>query len=173
MIFRLSQELAQKIKVAPKARLPLDPNPFADWSADLFTVDRVPYIIITNTRSLYTLVMRGDDIADKSRFFDAALSLLGECLPADGYGAAFRNFVAPARGKVRFSKALSKAAAGAMENLIYHVQVHLIRYDVPPGEIFWTLNDMPMSYLRNKNPRQALRALDAKWSTPERGQDVD
>lgn len=39
MIFRLSQKLAKKIKEAPSQSLPPDPNPFADWSAHLFTAD--------------------------------------------------------------------------------------------------------------------------------------
>ena len=49
MIFRLSRKLAQKLKVTPKVCIPLDPNPFADWSAHLFTVDRAQYIILTNS----------------------------------------------------------------------------------------------------------------------------
>jgi hypothetical protein len=57
MIFRLSRQLAQKIKVAPKVSAPFDPNPFADWSAHLFMADRTQYIILANTASLYTIVM--------------------------------------------------------------------------------------------------------------------
>ena len=43
MIFRLSQKLAAKLKVSPKVCAPLDANPFADWSAHLFTADCVQY----------------------------------------------------------------------------------------------------------------------------------
>ena len=40
MIFRLSQKLIDKIKGGTLATLPLDENPFADWSAGLFLVGR-------------------------------------------------------------------------------------------------------------------------------------
>jgi len=53
MIFRLSRKLATKIKTGPKICAPPDPNPFADWSAHLFTANRAQYIVITNTASLY------------------------------------------------------------------------------------------------------------------------
>ena len=36
MIFRLSQKLNAKIKAGTLRMLPLDENPFADWSAHLF-----------------------------------------------------------------------------------------------------------------------------------------
>ena len=37
MIFRLSQKLAKKLKEGSLPSLPLDENPYADWSAHLFT----------------------------------------------------------------------------------------------------------------------------------------
>lgn len=46
MIFRLSQRLAAKLKEGSLPSLPLDENPYADWSAHLFTADRTQYIII-------------------------------------------------------------------------------------------------------------------------------
>ena len=40
MIFRLSEKLKDKIKSGILATLPLDENPFVDWSAGLFLVGR-------------------------------------------------------------------------------------------------------------------------------------
>ena len=57
MIFRLSQKLNAKIKVGALSVVPLDENPYADWSAHLFTVDRTQYIILSNTKSLYSTVL--------------------------------------------------------------------------------------------------------------------
>lgn len=39
MIFRLSQKLNDRIGAGKLPALPLDENPFADWSATLFTAD--------------------------------------------------------------------------------------------------------------------------------------
>ncbi len=59
MILRLSQKLAKKVKTTPTRVLPLDANPFADWSAHLFTADRTQYILFSNTASLYSTVLYG------------------------------------------------------------------------------------------------------------------
>ena len=56
MIFRLSTKLATKLKVAPSKVLPLDKNPFADWSAHFFMGERTQFLIVTNTASLYSTV---------------------------------------------------------------------------------------------------------------------
>jgi len=52
MIFRLAQNLNTKIKAGSMEAASLDENPYADWSARLFTADRTQYILISNTRSL-------------------------------------------------------------------------------------------------------------------------
>jgi hypothetical protein len=44
--------------------LPLDGNPFADWSANLFVADRTKYILLSNTRSFYSTVMYGKGITN-------------------------------------------------------------------------------------------------------------
>jgi hypothetical protein len=59
MIFRVSQKLNTKIKAGKLDEMPLDENPYADWSAHLFMAGRVQYIILTNTASLYSCVMQG------------------------------------------------------------------------------------------------------------------
>ncbi len=60
MIIRLSQKLCTKIKAGKLKEMPLDENPYADWSANLFVVDRTQYIILSNTASLYSCVMYGN-----------------------------------------------------------------------------------------------------------------
>ena len=52
MIIRLSQKLAKKLHETALPSAPLDENPYADWSAHLFTVARTQYIIFANTKSL-------------------------------------------------------------------------------------------------------------------------
>ena len=45
MIIRLTQKLAAKLGETPTTALPRDPDLFADWTANLFTANRVLYII--------------------------------------------------------------------------------------------------------------------------------
>jgi len=59
MVFRLSQKLNTKIKAGALDTVRLDDNPYADWSAHLFAVNRTQYVILSNTKSLYSCVMYG------------------------------------------------------------------------------------------------------------------
>ena len=68
MILRLSEKLNKKIGAGTLSTLPPDENPYADWSCHLFTADRTQYIIMSNTKSLYSCVIYGAGITDDSRF---------------------------------------------------------------------------------------------------------
>src|SRR6266702_4193739 len=102
MIFRLSAKLNKKIKAGTLSALPLDENPFADWSAGLFLVGRTQYILLTSTKSLYSTVLPGKGITDESTFIERALSSIRECMEGDDQGATYERFIAPATGTVRF-----------------------------------------------------------------------
>jgi hypothetical protein len=115
MIFRLSQKLAARLKVSPKLCLPLDVNPFVDWSANLFMAARAQYILITNTSSLYSMVIFGRGIVDDGQFLDAALIAMQEYMEDEGTEFIYRKFVALASAQVRFSKALNRSVIGSMD----------------------------------------------------------
>src|SRR5436309_15001061 len=116
MIFRLSQKLNAKIKAGTLAILPLDENPVADWSAGLFLVGRSQYILVSNTKSLYSTVLPGKGVTDESAFIERALSSIREFMEADGQGAAYERFIAPASGSVRFAKSLNRSVTGSMND---------------------------------------------------------
>ena len=104
MIFRLSQKLNAKIKAGTLPALPLDENPFADWSAGLFVTDRTQYILLSNTKSLISTVMYGKGITDDSDFIKRALSSIREFIEADGHEGVYERFIAPASSTMRFAK---------------------------------------------------------------------
>jgi len=161
MIFRLSQKLAKKLKTALPKPVPADPNPFADWSAHLFTADRTQYVILTNTPSLYSTVIYGKGISNDSHFLDRALSAIREFLVADGQEFIFRRFIAPAAATVQFASALNRSVTGSMNDLVRFAEMWLTEGELSPFDVGSKLNDMPMSYLDYRNPRDAFKALDA------------
>src|SRR4051794_16446818 len=103
MIFRLSHKLNTKIKAGTLPTLPPEANPFADWSAHLFVADRTQYILVSNTKSLYSTVMYGRGITDDNRFIGRALGSLREFMEDDGQAFVYSRFIAPASGTVRFA----------------------------------------------------------------------
>src|SRR4029077_11264543 len=114
MIIRLTQKPCTKIKAGSLKTLPLDDNPCADWTAHLFVADRTQYIILSNTKSLYSTVMYGKGITNDSHFIKRALSSIREIIQDDGQEFVYRRFIAPASESVRFAKALDRSVTGSM-----------------------------------------------------------
>jgi hypothetical protein len=172
MIFRLSQKLAKKLKAGKLIDMPLDENPYADWSCHLFTADRTPYIILSNTASLYSCVMFGKGITDDNRFIERALSTIREFMEDDGQQFAYRKFIAPASGTVSFAKALNRSVTGSMNDLIKFAKMYLTEEKLSPHDTCLKLNEMPMSALKNAEgrkyaiPRDAFRRLMGDQSSP-------
>lgn len=122
MIYRLSQNLATKIKTAAPRSVSLNSNPFADWSASVFIAARVQYVILTNTDSLYSSVMHGRGIASESQFLDRGLSCIHEFMADDGLEFTYLRLIGPTSSWVAFTKALNRSVTGSMNDRIYHAK---------------------------------------------------
>ena len=176
MIFRLSKKLNTKIKAGDLTDMPLDENPYADWSSHLFTADRTQYIIMSNTASLYSCVMYGKGITDDSRFIERALSTIREFMEDDGQQFAYRKFIAPASGTVSFARALNRSVTGSMNELINHATSWLIEGEMSPHDVGFKLNDILLSALaRSKSdfywkPREVFKALADRCQSSDNGE---
>jgi hypothetical protein len=165
MTFRLSQKLNAKIKAGTLRTQPLDENPFADWSAALFVAGRTQYILLSNTKSLYSTVMYGKGITDDGYFIERALSNIREFMQDDGQEFIYQRFIAPASASVRFAKALDRSVTGSMNDLIRHATAWLAEGDLSPHDVGIRLNDIFLSALPGSKsapygrPRDAFREL--------------
>jgi hypothetical protein len=165
MIFRLSQKLNANIKAGTLKTLPLDDNPLFDWTAHLFAADRTQYIILSNTMSLYSVVMYGKGITNDVLFIDRALGNLREFMEADGQEFVHRQLIVPTTGSVRFAKALNQSVTGSMNDLAKHATYWLAQDNISPFDVGSRLNDIPMSALAPSKscpygiPREAFKAL--------------
>ena len=159
MILRLSQKLNKKIKAGPLKAMPLDDNPYADWSCHLFTADRTQYILMSNTKSLYSCVMFGKGITDDSRFIERVLSSIREFMEDDGQAFVYQKFIAPASGTVSFAKALNRSVTGSMSDLVKHAESWLIEHELSPFDVGFKLNQIPLSVFGYRSPREAFKDL--------------
>jgi hypothetical protein len=132
MIFRLSQRLNAKIKAGALRALPRHENPFADWSAALFVAGRTQYILLSNTKSLYSTVLYGKGVTDGGHFIERALSSIREFMEDEGQGLIYGRFVAPASATVRFAKALDRSVTGSINDLMRHATAWLAEGDLSP-----------------------------------------
>jgi hypothetical protein len=166
MIFRLSQELNAKIQAGALQALPLHESPLADWSAHLFVAGRVQYLLVSNTKALYSTVMYGKGVTTDSHFIERALGGIREFMEADGQAFAYGRFIVPASASVQFAKALDRSVTGSMNDLIKHATYWLAEGDLSPFDVGFRLNEIPMSALAGSGspygkPREAFRALAA------------
>ena len=170
MLFRLSKKLAKKLKVRATDTLPFDDNPYADWSAHLFTAARTQFVIVTNTKSLYSTVMHGKGVTNGTVFVDRSLSAIREFMEGNGLGLAYSRFIAPPCGSVRFGKALNRSVTGSMNELIGCAKMWLAAGGLSMHEISFRLNDTLLSAIADPGdygkPREVFISLadDRGWS---------
>jgi hypothetical protein len=131
MIFRLSQKLATKIKAGKLSEAPLNPNEYADWSANLFKVGRTQCIILSNTKSLYSCLMYAQGITNDRRFIQRSLGLIHDLMEDDGMGDLYERYVLPATGTVTFAKSLNRSVIGSMKELTFSAQLAIERDEAP------------------------------------------
>lgn len=149
MIFRLSHKLNARIKGGNLATLPRDENPFADWSAALFHVGRLHYILVTNTKSLYSTVLPGKGVTDEVTFVRQFSSSVRELLEANGHQGVFERSIAPLLGTVRFAKALNRSITGSMNDLVMHAAFLIETGELSLVEISTYLTGIPMTGLKH------------------------
>lgn len=159
MIFRLSQKLNTKINAGVLSVLPLDDNSFSDWSAHLFVADRVQYILLSNTSSLYSTVMLGGGITNKTIFIEHALESVREYLEADGHEPVYRRLIYPESGTISFSKALNRSVTSSMTDMIRFATAMLVEDEIPPRDIGFKLNEIPFSWLKQGTPRKTFENI--------------
>ncbi|HVX13661.1 MAG TPA: hypothetical protein VHC22_20930 [Pirellulales bacterium] len=166
MIFRLSQKLNDKIKAGRLGSRPLDENPFADWSATLFTADRTQYILLSNSKSLYSTVLYAKGITNDSDFIERAMSSIRDFMENDGLAFMYQRFIAPSGATVGFAKALNRSVTGSMNDLIRHAEYWLTNEEISPHDVSLRLNGLLMSALAPTKaevygkPREAFKAMD-------------
>lgn len=161
MIIRLSQKLAKKIKVGKLTEKPLDKNQYADWSANVFNVGRTQYIILCNTKSMYSCVMYASGITTDSTFIKRALSLIREFMEDDGKLSVYEQNIIPSSGSVTFAKSLNRSVIGSMNELVMAATEVLQSEEVAPHSVGTFLNDFLLSAIAADGDRGYGRPREA------------
>ncbi len=159
MIFRLTQKLGKKIKVSPSLCLAPDMNPFADWTANIFRVEHVQFIILTNSASLYSVMMPGRGITDDDKFVSLSLKSMREYMTHDGLDDIYLRHIAPDTQSISFSKTGDRRVLGSMNDLIFSAKVHMIEQGKSPFHASRDINHMPLSMINYGYPIEAFLAL--------------
>src|SRR5664280_481491 len=159
MIIRLANSLAKKIKETDLASLPPDPNPFADWATRLFATDRAQYILITNSASLYSVVIYGRGVTNGNALIYKMTDMMRDVMDKDGLRLIYEKQIAPQTSTVSFSKAVNRSVTGSMNELVLVAKWHLIRDEMSPYDVSFLLNKTPLSFLKDQYQRDAFQSM--------------
>lgn len=162
MNIRVSGKLGEKIGFTPEQEIPMHDNPYLDWSAHLFRAPRKQYILLTNTASLYSIVMRGKGITHEGEFIKRGIRLLEDLLEEDGFELIFKRIIAPNLGEYHICKALNRTVIGSMNDLVRLAKSRLEDGETSPYETARKLNETPFSYLDFQFPKEAFHTLDVE-----------
>lgn len=159
MIFRLSQKLSKKIAISISQYLHPDKNPFIDWSAHLFKAQRTQYILLTNTHSLYSLIMHGKGITNDKLFLKTAIDTIREFMINDENLVLYEKLIVPGTVRMSFSKSTDRKVIGSMNDLIRQAKYYLTERNMSPFDVSFIINDIPMSCLGYNKPRETFKSL--------------
>jgi len=159
LIFRVTQKLAKKLKIAPDTALPPYDNPFLDWTANLIMVSHWQCILLTNSHCLYSVVLPGKGVSNEKAFVETSMKALYEYMMLDGCGNIFNNHISSHVGTTSFCKASDRRVLGSMNDFAFHTRAYLLEMGLPGPLVNARLNDMPMSMLERTYPKKALLTL--------------
>lgn len=158
-IFRVSAKLGRKIHLDYEQTLPPSPDPLLDWSADLFTADRTQYVLITNTASLYSLVVYGKGVTNETRLFADTLAAMRDVMRTDGFLTVFEDAIAPLLYPAALAKRGNRSVIGSMNDFIFQARLQLAREEVSPYDMSSFLNSTLMSYIDYRPPREEFLSM--------------
>lgn len=159
MIFRITQRLARKLKVTPPAALPPHENPFLDWTANLFMVSRWQCIILTNSPSLYSVVIAGKGVPNEKALVECGMKALCNTMMLDGIVTIFDTEIAPALESASFCKAGDRSVLASMNQLVYQAKCDLMEIGHPLPLVNHRLNRTIMLTLKYLYPVEEFAAL--------------
>ena len=159
MIIRMTNKLANKVKEDITNVSEESQNPFIDWCGNLFTVERTQYIIVTNTRSLLSIVFYGRGVTDENQFLKVCLMTLREFLEDLSCSRVYENSIAPYCGRITFSKPDNRSLLGSMNELVNCSKCILETHEISPYDLSFRINETPMGALKYQNPVEAFKSM--------------
>lgn len=164
MILRLPQTLNARLGGGPLAVSASHANPLLDWSVRAFAAGNKKYVLLSNTRSLYSAALDGVAGETRTLLAERVAGVVGVILDGAGQLAAVGSDLA--LDSVRFAKTLDRSVTGSMNELVAYAEMLLAGGDLSVPEVGVRLNDLLLSALARTGekygtPRAAFAALVA------------
>src|SRR4051812_27020140 len=142
----------------PPAPVPVS-DPYRDWCAHTFNAGRTPYLIVTNTHSMLSAVVRRAGIHNTRDLHAALLIAIGDYLRARNRTDLFETRVDTP--DTRLATIVDRRVLGTITELVFQARLDLQEGRLPLGEIATRLNTTPLSLLWNRGAASSAdRAFD-------------
>lgn len=150
MIIRLSQKISSKVKAGRLLDMPLDGDPILDWSTQTFAVNRIQFILISNTKSLYSCVIPGKGVTTTKHLVTRLIESVTHQLYSDSLERLVEKLKTIHFDEVQFAKSLNRSVIGSMNEQIAMASTIMKIRNGTLLELNDELNDNLMSILGAK-----------------------
>lgn len=125
---------------------------FVEWYAHLFTANRVQYILTTEAKTLFSVVLYGRGITDDDIFIKDWLRFLSDYLSDIDRSRVFKTFIGPNTGQFRLAKTSSRSVLGSMNDMISTIKFTLQTEDLSPYDLSKMINSTPFKTIDYQTP---------------------
>ena len=159
MILRFTEKLSKKLKLGPIRKVEREPRPFLEWYANLFTANRTQYILVTEAKSLLSVVIPGRGVVDVNIFINHFLDFLREYLDEKCNRLIFERVIGPNSAQITMSKTVNKSILGSMNDMVSMLKFMSQREDVSPMYLTELINETPFKAINYRSPLVAFGNL--------------
>lgn len=160
MLLRLTDKLSKKLKTGPLTKVDKDPGPYLEWYGLLFSVDRSQYILTTEAKSLFSVVMYGRGVTDEDIYLQHLFHHLREYMHCTGNRLIYDRVIAPRTGLITMSKTSSKAVLGSMNMMARLCASRLEGEEWSPWDLSECINKTPFKAIRKQYPKIAFQGME-------------
>jgi hypothetical protein len=159
LVVHATGKLARKLRVPELTAVASETRPHLVWYANVFTAERVQYILTTNAVSLYSVVIPGRRITDDTAYVTQFVQTLCEHLEDDGVEPIFERCIAPYTGDVILAKTVSRSVLGSMNDMVNSSKYLFARGDTTPWDVSKQINDTPYGGIGYGFPNKAFKSM--------------
>jgi hypothetical protein len=156
MVIHVTGKLSKKLHIPglPQGHIPAGPH--LRWYANIFVANRTHYILTTNAASLFSVVMYGRGITDRSAYLNGLLSVLGEHLNGHGLRLIFERCILAHAGGYAFCATEDRSVLGSMNDMVRFCKSSAADRSLCPWELTELINGTPFSAIGYRQPGDAF-----------------
>jgi hypothetical protein len=159
MIIRFSKMLSEKIHTPNLPTAPMAENPYLDWHATLFRAQRNQYIMVSNSKSLFSIFMHGAGITDFNKFYKRMGDSIKDTMHDIGADLIYQRIIAPNAGSIRLAKAQDRRIIGSMNEQVFFAKTILYEEEISPFDLSLRVNEFILSAIKYATPKEAFWAM--------------